>query len=139
MEVAKLLPEYNFIIIGKNAPVDLLPENVLTMQNTNNQLELAQMYSDADVTLLTSKKETFSMVCAESLCCGTPIAGFEAGAPETIAIKEYSEFVPHGETEALAKAVKNMIDKPPKIDTDLAAKTYSAKTMWDNYYLLYSI
>lgn len=137
LEIAKLLPEYNFIIIGKNAPVDLLPGNVLTIQRTDNQAELAQIYTDADVTLLTSRKETFSMICAESLCCGTPVVGFEAGAPETIAIKEYSEFVPQGETEALAKAVKNMIDRHPEIDTDLAVKTYSAETMWDNYYALY--
>lgn len=137
LEVAKLLPEYNFIIIGKNAPVDLLPENVLTMQNTNNQLELAQMYSDADVTLLTSKKETFSMVCAESLCCGTPVVGFEAGAPETIAIKEYSRFVPYGKTEKLADIIKNMIINPPSVNTDLTGKVYSSKTMWENYYALY--
>ena len=37
------------------------------------------------------------MVTAESLCCGTPVVGFKAGAPEQIAIKEFSEFVEYGD------------------------------------------
>ncbi len=33
------------------------------------------------------------MVTAESLCCGTPVVGFTAGGPESIAIDAFSNFV----------------------------------------------
>ena len=42
-------------------------------------MRLAEYYSLVDVTVITSFHETFSMVVAESLSCGTPIVGFKAG------------------------------------------------------------
>ena len=38
-----------------------------------------QLYSAVDLTLITSQRETFSMPVAESLCCGTPVVGFDTG------------------------------------------------------------
>ena len=77
----------------------------------SDQKELAKYYGMADVTLLTSKRETFSMVTAESLSCGTPVVGFKAGAPEQIAIKEYSEFVEYGDVESLTEKVKAYLSR----------------------------
>ncbi len=90
-----------FLVAGRCKKTDAIPSNVILLGNISDQNKLAEYYSIADVTLLTSRKETFSMVVAESLCCGTPIVGFEAGAPEMITIKEYSSFVPYGETDKL--------------------------------------
>ena len=45
------------------------------------------------------------MICAESLCCGTPVIGFRAGAPERIALKEYSDFVQYGDLNSLKEKV----------------------------------
>ncbi len=94
-------PDYRFIIIGYNGDTTDCCENIIPIAHTQNQQELAEYYSLADVCLLTSERETFSMVTAESLCCGTPIVGFKAGGPESIAISEYSEFCDFGDTDAL--------------------------------------
>lgn len=72
--------------------------------------------------LLTSERETFSMVTAESLCCGTPVVGFKAGAPEQIALKEYSEFVDYGNLDKLEKAVRRWLQKEKRTDIEDAAK-----------------
>lgn len=50
------------------------------------------------------------MIVAESLIQGTPVVGFEAGGPESIALEEHSTFVKHGDVTALAKAIKDRID-----------------------------
>ena len=47
------------------------------------------------------------MVTAESLCCGTPVVGLEAGGPESIALKEFCSFVRQGDIESLINAIKN--------------------------------
>ena len=109
IEIAKRMPEHQFIIVGFNGDRKILPENIIAIGGTNNKKELAAYYSMADVTLLTSQKETFSMIVAETLCCGTPIVGFEAGAPETITIPEYSAFVEQGNVDALIGTVNKML------------------------------
>ena len=49
------------------------------------------------------------MICAESLCCGTPVVGFRAGAPEQISLPAYSRFVEQGDVEALQEAVQDLL------------------------------
>ena len=51
------------------------------------------------------------MFVAESLCCGTPVVGFKAGAPEQIAIKDYSNFVPWGDIGALTTELELWLSK----------------------------
>ena len=69
----------------------------------------------ANLTILTSQFETFSMVCAESLCSGTPVVGFKAGAPEQISIQQYSEFVEYGKIDE-KKISNECIGKLPNTD-----------------------
>ena len=94
----------------------------------------------AQMTILTSQKETFSMICAESLCCGTPIIGFKAGAPETIALPEYSYFYEFANIMALFIKVKEMLytdSYDANQISEIAKETYSAKRMAKNYLSLY--
>jgi len=113
VELAKRLPDVKFVIVGnKNSDNDVcLPENVLNIGRVDGQEELTRYYAMADVTLLPSKKETFSMVTAESLCCGTPVVGFKAGGPETIALEEYSTFVDYADIDAFENALKNELER----------------------------
>jgi len=129
-----------FLVVGFNGSKSTLPSNVIALERTNNQKELAAYYSIADLTLLTSKKETFSMICAESLACGTPVVGFEAGAPETIALKEYSEFVKQGDVEGLRNLVLKWLDyKETKGDkiSKAASEAYSKLKMATSYVEIY--
>lgn len=87
------------------------PSNVTLLGRVANQDELAAWYSAADVTVIASRRETFSMICAESLCCGTPIVGFKAGGPESIALSDYSHFVEYGDAKGLRAAVISTMKK----------------------------
>ena len=127
------------IIVAGPYPKDLvLPPNMIMLGRVADQALLAQYYSVADVTVLASKRETFSMICAESLCCGTPVVGFEAGAPERISISEYSAFVPYGDGEALYGAVETMLKqgKSPEIVMQ-AVRWYDRRIMTQAYIDLY--
>ena len=103
-----------FVVVAGRHKFESLPDNVIFLGRTQNQDELAELYSIADASIITSKRETFSMPLAESLCCGTPVVGFLAGGPESIAIKEHSRFVEYGNTVALKDALCNLLNS--KID-----------------------
>jgi glycosyltransferase involved in cell wall biosynthesis len=139
LQAAKKSPDYQFIIVGFNGDESVLPENVLPIKHTKDKEELAKLYSLADVTLLTSKRETFSMVVAESLSCGTPVVGFCAGAPETITIPQYSSFTEFGNVELLCENIDKMLsigfDKQEI--SDEASKKYDLKAMVEKYIVSY--
>ena len=98
LEIAKRMKGENikFILIGVDKTSEKFDSNVIALGRTANQMELAEYYSMADITVLPSKKETFSLICAESLACGTPIIGFDSGAPSEVAPEGYGIFVPYG-------------------------------------------
>ena len=70
------------------------------------------------------------MVCAESLCCGTPVVGFKAGAPEMISLPEYSRFVEYGDVGALENEVRRFLSTGKNGEiSDRASAVYSLETM----------
>lgn len=140
LELARMMPDISFVVLAiTHGELGILPENLYFMGCTSTQKELVYYYNIADVTVITSKRETFSMIAAESLCCGTPVVGFKAGGPETIAIPEYSEFVEYGDIEALRLAVMNMLNQDVSKD-DISRKAsakYSKELMTLRYIELY--
>lgn len=102
----KLGDDYLVLLVGNGLPSqESVPQNVVCVGAISNSKELAAYYSISDVTLITSKRETFSMVCAESLCCDTPVVGFYAGAPEQISLPDYSAFSQYGDVDHLLNNV----------------------------------
>lgn len=103
LELARRNPNAGivFVMVGVEQVPKQIPPNVRMIPRIFDQCLLAEYYSLADVLLLTSTKETFSMVSAESLACGTPVIGFDSGAPKEVALPGYGEFVPYSDLEAL--------------------------------------
>jgi glycosyltransferase involved in cell wall biosynthesis len=137
IELAKRMPHIRFVVAGPiYGEPPRVPSNVLLLGSVTDSNKLAMLYSMADMTLLTSKKETFSMVCAESLSCGTPVVGFQAGAPEQISLPDYSRFVTHGDTQALAQIAKELLDTPMnKVEISQQAHQVYAKEKMAKQYI----
>ena len=130
-----------FILIGVRGLRQEFGQNVIALGRIENQVELAEYYSMADCTLLTSRVETFSMVCAESLACGTPVIGFYAGAPSEIAPPGYGFFVDYPDLDKLTMAVRtfdrNKIFRTSSELTEFAKSKYSIAAMYKEYKKLY--
>ncbi len=73
LDVAKYAPEnWRFVIVGlAKEQIAQLPENCIGMERTWNQEELVQLYTAADVFYNPSVEETFGLVTAEAIACGT--------------------------------------------------------------------
>lgn len=84
-----------FIVIGDNRyNFDFSKyDNIIYLGKIIDKNELRKIYSSVDMTLLTSREETFSLVTAESLCCGTKVFGYKAKGPESITLPKYSSFI----------------------------------------------
>ena len=139
LELAKCMPDTVFVVIGSREEYPNLPKNVINVGRVENQKKLAEYYSAADVTIVTSKRETFSMVTAESLCCGTPVVGFKAGGPETIAIDDYCSFVDYGDFEVLRNELEKFLDNEwnsCEISKRALVK-YDKNVMFNNYFDVY--
>ena len=141
IELARRLEKDNIAIIvaGNYNKEKTYPESIIFLGNISDQTKLAKLYSMADLTVLASKKETFSMPVAESLCCGTTVVGFKAGGPEEITINEYSEFVDYGDIDKLEKAVREFLDKQFDLKEicEKAIEKYSKETMAKGYIDIY--
>lgn len=142
IELAKRLKDENvrIFVAGEYDSGLKVPENIVLLGKIENQRELAEFYSMADVTVITSKKETFSMICAESLCCGTPVAAFRAGGPETIALADYSAFADYGELDGLCDCIKTLLAKSssPTLISAAGKAAYSRERMTDEMISVYN-
>lgn len=142
VELAKRMPQQLFVVVASVVQeCESLPSNVMLWGRANGQEELAALYSAAQATVIVSERETFSMVTAESLCCGTPVVGFKAGGPESIALPAYSAFVEYANVEVLKQALEAKLSL--QIDKAIIAKTaqahYDRKVMTDGYVEVYKL
>lgn len=142
LQIAKMLPECLFVIAGNYNIENMsqIGENVILLGNIKNQEQLSEYYNIADLVLVTSKKETFGMSCAESMLCGTPVIGFEAGGTESIALLKYSEFVKYGEIEKVVSLIEKWKNIKSDITDELAEQAkarYSIERMAGEFLEIY--
>lgn len=108
-------------------------KNMRYMGNLLDQKKLAMLYSVSDAALMLSKQETYSLVTAESISCGTRVIGFRSGGPESIAIPSFSKFFDYGDLDSLCDELKKI-----KRDTKKKSlKNYSDTSMSERYLEIY--
>ncbi|MBQ7225179.1 MAG: glycosyltransferase [Clostridia bacterium] len=87
VELSKCLPQdYQIVLVGTDEKVDKqLPDSIISIHRTQNQRELAEIYSMADVFVNPTREENYPTVNMEALACGTPVVTFKTGgSPEII-------------------------------------------------------
>lgn len=85
--LAEDLPEeYAIVLVGvSEAAAKTLPEKIISIACTQNQEELAEIYSAADIFVNPTHEEVLGLVNLEALACGTPVITYgSGGSPETI-------------------------------------------------------
>lgn len=136
LEIAKMMEKEDivFLMVGRGIQPQKYNGNIIFVGAINNPNILAQYYSMADIFLLCSERETYSMTCAEALSCGTPVVGFKCGAPETVFKGAYVKFVEYGDLLGLMLAILGSLDlkKCKKINID-----YSVDNMANQYVFQY--
>lgn len=82
----RLNNKYQIVLVGTNDKVDAqLPKNIISIHRTQNQEELAEIYSTADLFVNPTREDNYPTVNMEAIACGTPVITFNTGgSPECI-------------------------------------------------------
>ena len=111
------VPNLFLLSIGErlpSLPADLrLPR--LHLGRVNDDHKLSTAYSAADVFVIPSLQESFGQTVTESMACGTPVVGFDAGGiPDMVRPGVTGELAPVGDAAALAAGIAEVLLHPLK-------------------------
>jgi glycosyltransferase involved in cell wall biosynthesis len=90
-----------------------LPAGVLSIHRTQNQQELAEIYSAADLLLNPTREDTYPTVNMESLACGTPVLTFRTGGSPEMLEESCGAVVPCGDAEAFRDMILHICEQQP--------------------------
>lgn len=84
--LANLLPQsYSIVLVGEKPDSIRFQDRIICIPKTENQAELAEIYSAADLFVNPTREDNFPTVNIEALACGTPVLTFRTGgSPEAI-------------------------------------------------------
>lgn len=141
IELSKRLGDmYQVVLVGTSEKTDaLLPGNIISIHRTNNQQELAEIYSAADVFVNPTREDTFPTVNIEALACGTTVVTFDVGGSPEILDQACGCVVPKDDINALHNEIIYM-DAKSVFDREnclLRSKKYDAKGKFREYILMY--
>lgn len=144
LDLAKRMKNENikFILIGVEDLDEKFDDNIIALGRTENQQELAEYYSMADVFVICSMRENFPTTCLESLSCGTPVCGFDEGGTKETAPGSYGVFVNYRDIDSLVDAINATLYKKNRLkcknECSLFGKaSYDKSVMTKNYISLY--
>lgn len=141
VELAKRLDEkYQIILVGTDDKVDkMLPENIISIHRTNNQTELAEIYTASDLLLNPTREDTFPTVNIEALACGTPVFTFNTGGSPEI-VDETSGMVFHVDDVASMENAIRQLSFEHSFDSSACvarAQNYDCRERFCDYVKLY--
>lgn len=151
IELSEMMQDVQFVIVGlTERQIKEMPQNIKGIKRTENQRELAALYTIADVFFNPTYEDNFPTTNLEALACGTPVITYDTGgSPEEIRNIKTSSGMTVGEIirkrncrETDLNEVVNRLTKWLETDNKkLQPLEYSSnldsKQCFDNYLALY--
>lgn len=141
IELAKRLGgDYQIVLVGTDDWTDKqLPPNIISIHKTQNQQELAEIYTAADLFVNPTREEALGMVNVEALACGTSVVTFDTGgSPETID-HTCGSVVDCDDIDATEREIRRICaERPYSPEACLErAKSFDMNTKFEEYVKLY--
>lgn len=141
-KIANILDDnFKIVLVGTNEDTEkYIPKNVITIRRTENQKQLAEIYSAADVLVNPTREDNYPTVNMEAIACGTPVITFHTGGSPEIIDDGCGEVVDVDDIDGLINAIEKMTSDDRSLIRDRCA--YKAKRFdWNenmqNYIKLY--
>lgn len=141
IELANRLDDkYKIVLVGTDDTVDQqLPDNVISIHRTQNQKELAKIYTAADVFVNPTREDNYPTVNMEAIACGTPVLTFRTGGSPECIDDTCGSVVDVDDVEALECQIKYICETQPfkKEDCIKLAKEFDMNDRLREYLVLY--
>ena len=115
VELSKRLPsDYQIVLVGTNDAVKAqLPDNIIAINRTQDQAELAGIYTSADVFVNATREEVLGLVNIEANACGTPVVTFRTGGSPECIDETSGSVVDCDDVDALEKEIIRICELHP--------------------------
>lgn len=143
VEMAEKLGErYQIVLVGTDDEIDKnLPQSIISIHRTQNQKELAEIYSAADAFAMPTREENYPTVNMEAIACGTPVVTFDTGGSPEMLDDKTGIVVEANDIEATKKAIKDICEKKRCNDEKYIAaysKKFNMQKKFTDYIELYA-
>ena len=110
VEMAEKIGErYQIVLVGTDDEIDKnLPQSIISIHRTQNQKELAEIYSAADVFAMPTREENYPTVNMEAIACGTPVVTFRTGGSPEMLNEKVDRVVPVDDVKEMMSEIKNI-------------------------------
>ena len=99
----------------------------VTFHGALRKSDVAHRMRNADLFVLPSLSETFSVATAEALCAGVPVLVTRCGGPEEFVDEQCGMLVPPGDVRALADGLISMLNRLNTFDREEISRVAVAK------------
>ncbi|MBQ8768971.1 MAG: glycosyltransferase [Oscillospiraceae bacterium] len=105
------------ILVGEDCGIPKR-ENLNCIGFTDNRQTLIDLYSAADLFVNPSRAETFGLVTAEALSCGTPVVAYDNSGSRELVAPQCGALVPDGDAAALVSQTRRVLENPKETYKD---------------------
>lgn len=126
-EIVKILPQARFAVIGDGELRSALEAQAERLGLRDRVIftgwlrDLAEVYSDLDVLVISSVNEGTPVSVIEALAAGCPVVGTRVGGlPDILEGGTLGTLVPSGDVHALAEAIAAVVQSPPETESSRA-------------------
>ena len=142
IELRRSIPDkYAIVLVGTDSKVDsLLPEGIISIHRTQSQIELAEIYTAADIFINPTREDNYPTVHMEALACGTPIITFNTGGAAEMLNDECGTVIAYNDVERMIKEIIYIGENNPHLSRKCleTARFFSEKEKYREYLELYN-
>ena len=134
----RLDDNYRIFLVGATGRSEL-PENIVSLQFTRNQKELAEIYTAADVFVNPTREEVLGLVNLEALACGTPVITFDTGGSPECRDDTCGVVVAVDDLDKLKSEIERTCKQHPYKEKDCIrrAREFNRDDLYNDYLSLY--
>lgn len=145
LDVIQLLSEllddrFQLVVVGTDESIDqILSSKIISIHRTQNQSELAEIYTIADIFVNPTREENYPTVNMEALACGTPVITFRTGGSPEIINRKTGAVVESDDIEAMKNTIMRICESQPYSSEACLqrAKEFDKDKRFEEYVALY--